>query len=73
MNYAGLEKLRASVAVLSNDMCDIRTQLNRLESEYNYDANALGERLAGQTLRRINMLFLEAYREVLVLDEAFQD
>lgn len=73
MNYAGLEKLRANIAALSNDMCDIRTQLNHLESEYNYDANTLSERLAGQTLRRINMLFLEAYREVLVLDETFQD
>ena len=73
MNYAGLEALRANIAALSNDMCDIRTKLNHLESEYNYDACTLGERLAGQTLRRINMLFLEAYREVLVLDETFQD
>ena len=73
MNYVGLEKLRANIAALSNDMCDIRTQLNHLEAEYNYDIDTLGERLAGQTLRRINMLFLEAYREVLVLDETFLD
>lgn len=73
MNYAGLETLRANISVLCNDMCDIRTQLNHMESEYNYDADTLVERLAGQTLRRINMLFLEAYREVLVLDETFQD
>ncbi|EPS1993324.1 hypothetical protein ACX94U_004390 [Enterobacter hormaechei] len=31
------------------------------------------ERMAAQTLRRINTLLLEAYREALVLDETFQD
>lgn len=72
MNYAGLEKLRADVAALANHMCDVRTTLNALES-YRYDAEPLAERLAGQSLRRINGLFLEAYREVLVLDECFKD
>ncbi|KFC76652.1 hypothetical protein GBAG_4372 [Buttiauxella agrestis ATCC 33320] len=44
-----------------------------MESQYRYDAASLAERMASQTLRRINALFLEAYREALVLDEAFQD
>lgn len=73
MNYPGLETLRADVAALSNGMCDLRTTLNRMESQYRYDAASLAERMASQTLRRINALFLETYREALVLDEAFQD
>lgn len=73
MNYEGLETLRADVAALSNGMCDLRTTLNRMESQYRYDAATLAERLASQTLRRINGLFLEAYREILTLDETFQD
>ncbi|NWC63984.1 hypothetical protein [Cedecea sp. P7760] len=73
MNYEGLETLRADVAALSNGMCDLRTTLNRMESQYRYDAGTLAERLASQTLRRINGLFLEAYREILTLDETFQD
>lgn len=73
MNYPGLETLRADVAALSNGMCDLRTTLNRMESQYRYGAASLAERMASQTLRRINALFLEAYREALVLDEAFQD
>ncbi|WNJ82240.1 hypothetical protein RJE46_24495 (plasmid) [Cedecea neteri] len=73
MNYEGLETLRADVAALSNGMCYLRTTLNRMESQYRYDAATLAERLASQTLRRINGLFLEAYREILTLDETFQD
>lgn len=73
MNYSGLETLREDVAALGNGMCDLRTALNRLESQYRYDAASLPERMASQTLRRINALFLEAYREMLALDETFQD
>ena len=68
MNYPGLEHLRADVAALSNAMCDVRMLLNR-----RHDAATLTERMAAQTLRRINTLLLEAYREALVLDETFQD
>ncbi|WP_158780494.1 hypothetical protein [Pantoea sp. BAV 3049] len=73
MNYAGFEALRADVAALANSMCDLRTELNRLESQYRYDADPLSERLARQTLCRINALYLAAYREVLDLDAAFRD
>lgn len=73
MNYPGLEALRADVAALSNAMCDARMLLNRLESQHRPDAATLAERLAAQTLRRINTLLLEAYREALVLDETFQN
>lgn len=69
MNYPGLEALRADVAALSNAMCDVRMMLNRLESEHRHDSATL----AAQTLRRINARFLEAYREMLELDESFQD
>lgn len=73
MNYLGLETLRADVAALSNAMWDVRMLLNRLESQHRHDAATLTERMAVQTLRRINTLLLEAYREALVLDETFQD
>ncbi|EJG0681999.1 hypothetical protein N1C26_003595 [Cronobacter sakazakii] len=54
-------------------MCDVRMLLNRLESQHRHDAATLTERMAAQTLRRINSLLLEAWREALVLDETFQD
>lgn len=73
MNYAGNEQLRAEVAALANAMCDLRTTLNTLENVYHYQHDALAARLAGQSLRRINALFSDAYHEMLVLDEAFQD
>lgn len=73
MNYCGLELLRADIAALAASMCDTRITLNRLETQYRYDAASLAERMAAQTLRRINALFLEAYREALVLDETFRD
>ncbi|EBZ0493691.1 hypothetical protein LSB85_004484 [Salmonella enterica] len=73
MNYGGHEKLRAEVAALANSMCDVRTTLNRLEAITRYDADSLAERLIKQTLRRINALYLEAYKEVIELDENFQD
>nr|QLG00481.1 hypothetical protein [Leclercia adecarboxylata] len=73
MNYPGLEALRTDVAALSNAMCDVRMLLNRPESQHRHDAATLAGRMAAQTLRRINTLLLEAYREALVLDETFQD
>ncbi|MCX8967225.1 hypothetical protein EHW66_20295 [Erwinia psidii] len=73
MNYAGSEALRADVAALANSMCDLHTELNRLESQYRYDADLLTERLARQTICRINALYLAAYREALELDASFSD
>ena len=73
MNYSRLEQLRADVAALSNAMCDIRMTLNRLESQHRHDSAMLAERMAAQTLRRINARFLDAYRDMLELDESFQD
>ncbi|MFV8762063.1 hypothetical protein ACNSO7_27155 [Yersinia enterocolitica] len=73
MNYVGYEALRADVAALANTMCDLRATLNELEAKYSYQEEVLAVRLVGQTLRRINVLYLEAYREVLVLDECFKD
>jgi len=72
-NYAGLEPLRADVAALASDMCDLRQKLNQLEIRWRYDAEPLAERLARQTFCRINALFLEAYREALALDASFKD
>ncbi|HGV5114868.1 TPA: hypothetical protein ACNHEA_005668, partial [Klebsiella pneumoniae] len=38
-----------------------------------YDAENLTERLARQTICRINALYLEAYRQALELDASFKD
>ncbi|CAX53620.1 Uncharacterized protein EbC_pEb17201670 (plasmid) [Erwinia billingiae Eb661] len=40
MNYAGYEELRADVAALSNEMCDLRTRLNGLESGWRWDSDS---------------------------------
>lgn len=72
-NYAGNEALRTDVAALANSMCDLRATLNALESRYRYDAENLTERLARQTICRINALYLKAYRQALELDASFKD
>jgi hypothetical protein len=54
-------------------MCDLRATLNALESRYHYDAENLTERLARQTICRINVLYFEAYRQALELDASFKD
>lgn len=72
-NYTGHEQLRADVAALANNMCDLRMTLNALESRYRFDSEVLTDRLVRQTLCRINTLFPEAYREALELDASFKD
>ncbi|OSK88016.1 hypothetical protein [Escherichia coli] len=72
-NYTGHEQLRADVAELANDMCDLRMKLNEPESRYRFDSQVLTERLMRQTFCRINVLFLGAYREALELDASFKD
>ncbi|HCM6148939.1 hypothetical protein PGO41_24640 [Klebsiella aerogenes] len=73
MNYAGHEKLRAEVAEVANNMCDLRATLNDMEHRYRFDSNVLAERLARQTLFRINALLMAAYNEMLELDACFKD
>lgn len=73
MNYAGHEKLRADVAELANNMSDLRDALNGMEHRYRFDSDVLAERLARQTLFRINALFMAAYNEMLELDTCFKD
>ncbi|EEF6523086.1 hypothetical protein FV563_11670 [Salmonella enterica] len=69
MNYAGHEKLRAEVAEVANNMCDLRATLNGMEHRYRFDSDVL----ARQTLFRINALFMAAYNEILELDACFKD
>ncbi|EBP8534633.1 hypothetical protein AMR62_23230 [Salmonella enterica] len=73
MNYAGHEKLRAEVAEVANNMCDLRATLNGMEHRYRFDSDVLVERLTRQTLFRINALFMAAYNEILELDACFKD
>lgn len=73
MNYAGYEKLRAEVAALANNMCDLRDALNDMEHRYRFDSGVLTERLTRQTIFRVNALFMVAYNEILELDACFKD
>ncbi|ECG0730016.1 hypothetical protein DKG50_12765 [Salmonella enterica] len=73
MNYAGHEQLRAEVAALANNMCDLRDALNDMEHRYRFDSDVLTERLTRQTLFRANALFMAAYNEILELDACFKD
>lgn len=73
MNYAGHEQLRAAVAELANNMCDLRTSLNEMEHRYRFDSDVLAECLTRQTIFRINALFMAAYNEILELDACFKD
>jgi hypothetical protein len=51
MNYTGNEDLRAAIAALSNDMCDMHLHLRELVSVYFWNSDVLAERLAGHILR----------------------
>ncbi|EBW6041412.1 TPA: hypothetical protein H2R31_005036 [Salmonella enterica] len=73
MNYAGHETLRAEVALLASSMCDLRITLKVPEDRYHWQRHGLAERLAGQSLRRINTLLDEAFNESLMLSECFKD
>ena len=44
-----------------------------MERRYRFDSDVLTERLARQTLFRINALFMAAYNEMLELDTCFKD
>ncbi|ENQ1906400.1 hypothetical protein ACEOLB_004495 [Salmonella enterica] len=54
-------------------MCDLRATLKVLEERYHWRRHGLTERLAGQSLRRINTLLDEAYNESLMFNECFKD
>ena len=73
MNYDGHENLRRDMAGLANNLCDLKTTLKVLEEKYHYRHDGLPERLAGFSLRRINVLMDEAFNIALMLDESFLD
>lgn len=73
MNYSGSEQLRADVTALCDTLHDVRANVSGLESQFGHDAATLAERIAVLSLRRINGLLMDAYREALVLDGTFQD
>jgi hypothetical protein len=72
MNYDGHEALRRDMAGLANNICDLKTTLKVLEDTYHYRHDGL-ERLAGVSLRRLNVLMDEAFNIALLLDESFRD
>ena len=52
---------------------DLKTTLKVLEDKYHYQHDGLPERLAGVSLRRLNVLMDEAFNIALLLDESFRD
>ena len=73
MNYNGHKALRRDMAGLANNICDLKTTLKVLEDKYHYQHDGLPERLAGVSLRRLNVLMDEAFNIALLLDESFRD
>ncbi|MGF8129499.1 hypothetical protein AAGO68_28425 [Klebsiella pneumoniae] len=61
------------MAGLANNICDLKTTLKVLEDKYHYQHDGLPERLAGVSLRRLNVLMDEAFNIALLLDESFRD
>lgn len=72
-NYAGLEPLREEVAARVNDIYELLSRLKALESPKHHDAETVAELLARNAIGRIRDLYMEAYREALVLDACFKD
>jgi len=72
-NYAGLEPLREDVAALVNDIYELLSRLKTLESPGHHDAETVAELLARNAICRISDLYMEAYREALVLNACFKD
>jgi len=72
-NYDGNERLRNEIATLCNSMNDVLEALTQLEKACPPAEDCLVVRMAGQSLRRINALYLDAYREMLALDICFED
>lgn len=70
---AGFNLLLVEVIALKRDMRELRRTLNWLISRYPNDSCPLAESLIRQSLCRINALYLEAYKEVLALDDCFRD
>ncbi|MDS6633245.1 hypothetical protein QYS46_34085 [Klebsiella michiganensis] len=74
MNYDGHDALRRDmVRAGTNNICDLKTTLKVLEDKYHYQHDGLPERLAGVSLRRLNVLMDEAFNIALLLDESFRD
>ncbi|OCJ37357.1 MULTISPECIES: hypothetical protein [Serratia] len=72
-NYEGFEALREDIAKVGHMMDELHMALFKLTSTYPVTEDALVIRLAGQSLRRINTLCLEAYREMAALDHCFEE
>lgn len=73
MNYSGNEELRQDIAVLSNDMSELRQQIKLLEQKYRWSSKDLAQNLAGQTIRMVNEKFAQLCRDIYELDLVFSD
>ncbi|CAK9887205.1 MAG: hypothetical protein XXXJIFNMEKO3_LKCDNKCA_00153 (plasmid) [Candidatus Erwinia impunctatus] len=65
------KNMREETESMVNRIYEMRVALRKLEARY-HKSDVLCERLAGVSVRRINVLLDEAYREILILDNAFQ-
>lgn len=72
-NYVGFEALRAEIANVSHIMDELHMALFKLTSECPATEDELVVRMAGHSLRRINALCTDAYREMAALNDCFQE
>ena len=68
----GTRKLRAEVAAVANNMCDLRATLNGMEHRYRFDSDVLAERLTRQTLFASMPCLWRRTNEILELDACFK-
>lgn len=72
-NYEGHEMLRADIAALADEMCDLHLRLRGLVSAYFWNSDVLAERLAGHILRDAHDRYIEIYKAINELEHHFKD
>lgn len=64
MNFTGNEDLRAAIAALSNDMCDLHLRLRGLVSRYYWNSDVLAERLVKHILRDAHDRYVKIHKTI---------
>ena len=72
-NYEGHDGLRADIAVLAEDMCELHLRMRSLVSAYFWNSDELTERLAGHILRDAHDRYVEIYKAINELEHHFKD
>ena len=72
-NYEGHDVLRAEIAALADEMCELQLRLRGLVSAYSWDSDVLAERLVGHILRDAHDRYVEIYKAIKEMERHFID